>query len=216
MPALAPAAATTPLADELESPKTEANWQGRCKLAVNLHHSDQIAEFKIDLQAGHVPQMTEPAMMTAALNLVTGMAAAGVALGLAAGAGADDLADSAAWATRRLAERRAEQDAADRPRRWDSKIARAFGQSQPGSGGTINPIHLQQPKHSLEEMGQRLEWVIAEHSKRGKFRREDLDHRSKHYISDRDGGISNKQIVLMANLIVGRQESGRTTRTGRS
>ena len=55
-------------------------------------------------------------------------------------------------------------------------------------------------------MGRRLEWVIAEHTKRGEFRREDLDHRSKHYICDRDGEISNKQIVLMANLIVGRQE----------
>jgi hypothetical protein len=55
-------------------------------------------------------------------------------------------------------------------------------------------------------MGKRLEWVIAEHTKRGEFRREDLDHRSKHYISDHDGGISNKQIVLMANLIVGQQE----------
>ena len=34
----------------------------------------------------------------------------------------------------------------------------------------------------------------------------DLDHRSKYYIADRAGGISNKQIVLMANLIVRRQE----------
>ena len=146
-------------------------------------------------------------MMTAALNLVTGMAEAGVhKWDWLPAPGAGDLADPAAWATRRLAERRAEQDAAAHLRRWDSKVARAFGQSQPGSGGTINPIHLQQPKHSLEEMGKRLAWVIAEHTKRGKFRREDLDHRSPHYISDANGGISNKQVVLLANLIVGRQE----------
>jgi hypothetical protein len=36
--------------------------------------------------------------------------------------------------------------------------------------------------------------------------REDLDHRSPQYISDAKGGISNKQIVLMANLITKRQE----------
>jgi hypothetical protein len=81
-------------------------------------------------------------------------------------------------------------------------LARALGQVPPAGNGTINPIHLQQPKRSLEEMGQRLERAMS----REGFEREWLDHRSPHYISDRDGGISNKQIVLMANLIVGRQE----------
>ena len=155
--------------------------------------------------------------MTAALNLVTEHGGRRRApMGLAAGAQRRRIADPAAWVTRRLAERRTEQDAADRPRRWEGKIARAFGQSQPASnGGQINPIHLQHPKHSLEEMARRLEWVIAEHAKRGEFRREDLDHRSPYYISDRDGGISNKQIVLMANLITGGRRSARTTKTGR-
>ena len=75
-------------------------------------------------------------MMTAALNLVTGMAAAGVRRwDWLPAPTADDIANPAAWATRRLAERRTEQDAADRPRRWEGKIARAFGQSQPASNG---------------------------------------------------------------------------------
>jgi hypothetical protein len=81
-------------------------------------------------------------------------------------------------------------------------LARAQGQAAPAGNGTINPVHLQQPKRSLEEMGRRLELAMSQEG----FEREWLDHRSPHYISDRDGGISNKQVVLMANLIVGRQE----------
>ena len=49
-------------AASIHSPRTEicvtetegeaTDWQGCCKLAVSLHRSEQIAEFKIDLQAG--------------------------------------------------------------------------------------------------------------------------------------------------------------------
>jgi hypothetical protein len=192
------------------APLTERdkNWQGYCKYAIGLHrHPDDLADFRADLQSGRRPDVTEPVMMTAALALVSGMADAGVRRwDFLPAPGADDLRDPAAWATQRLAEQRAAQDSAERIRRGQHQLARALGGPRSTASGTINPVHLQQPKRSLEEMGQRLECVIAKHAKRGEFRREDLDHRSKHYISDRDGGISNKQLVLMANLIVGRQE----------
>jgi hypothetical protein len=50
----------------------DKRWQGYCRLAVNLLHSNQIAEFVTDLHADRVPQVTEPVMMTAAINLVSG------------------------------------------------------------------------------------------------------------------------------------------------
>jgi hypothetical protein len=179
----------------------DKNWQGYCKFAVGLR-PDQWAQFQTDLQNGLAPQV-DPVLMAAARALVANMVAAGVRRWdwLPAPC-ADDLSDPAAWAARRLAERRAEQDAAERSSHWQRKLARAQGQAAPAGNGTINPVHLQQPKRSLEEMGRRLELAMSQEG----FEREWLDHRSPHYISDRDGGISNKQVVLMANLIVGRQE----------
>ena len=56
-------------------------------------------------------------MMTAALALVAGMADAGVRRwDWLPAPSTDDLSDPAAWAARRLVERRAEQDAAERGR----------------------------------------------------------------------------------------------------
>jgi hypothetical protein len=176
-------------------------WQGYCKFIVGLR-PDEWAQFQTDLQNGRVPQV-DPALMAAAGALVAGMADEGVrSWDWLPAPSTDDLSDAVTWASRRLAARRAEQDAAERSVLWQRKLARAQGRTPPAGNGTINPIHLQQPKRSLEEMGRRLERAMG----REGFKREWLDHRSSHYVSDRDGGISNKQIVLMANLIVGRQE----------
>ena len=176
-------------------------WQGYCKFAVGLRPDERV-QFQTDLQNGRAPQV-DPALMAAAGALVAGMADAGVPRwDWLPAPSTEDLSDPAAWAARRLAARRAEQDAAERSAAWQRKLARAQGQTSPASNGTINPVHLQQPKRSLEEMGRRLRRAMS----REGFKREWLDHRSPHYISDRDGGISNKQIVLMANLIEGRQE----------
>ena len=116
-------------------------WQKYCKLAFNLHRSDQIAEFKIDLQAGHVPQVAEPTLMTAALNLVTSMPVAGVRRWDGFQRRAPTTWQTTAWIRRRLAERRSEQDQAEHDRRWDSKVARALGEPRPGSSGVDQP-HL--------------------------------------------------------------------------
>jgi cell pole-organizing protein PopZ len=179
-------------------------WRGYCKHVANLHRRPgELAQFKIDLEGGRRPDVTEPALMTAALHLVGGMSAAGVRRGHCLPAPTvDELADPAVWATRRLADQRLAQDAADRIRRGQQQLARALGAPRSAASGAINPVHLQDPKRSLDEMAERLERAMS----RDGFQREWLDHRSPNYISDRDGGISNKQIVLMANLIVGRKE----------
>jgi hypothetical protein len=185
-----------------------ALWADYCKLALNLYRTGRIAQFDAGLEAGHHPLIVDPALMAAALSLVRGAAAAGVRpwTGWSPAPSAADLADPAAWTSQRLADQRVAEDVAERVKRLDRAIARALGGPQSAATGTINPVYLQKSRRSLDELAQRLEWVIAEHSKRGPFRREDLDHRSPHYISDRAGGISNKQIALMGNLIVGRQE----------
>ena len=140
-------------------------------------------------------------MMTAAISLVSGMSGAGVKRwDWLPAPSVEELADPAAWAERRLAERRVVQDEAERIRRQQQKVARAFGQPPSGGSGTINPVYLQKLKYSLEELARRLEQAM---SKEG-FRREDLDHRSPNYISVAKGGISNKQITIMACMIAGR------------
>jgi len=115
----------------------DKRWQGCCRLAVNLLRSNQIAQFVTDLHADRVPQVTEPAMMTAAISLVSGMSAAGVKRwDWLPAPGVEELADPAAWAARRLAERRAQQHEAERIRRQQQKVARAFGQPRSGGSGT--------------------------------------------------------------------------------
>jgi len=73
----------TPTAIESAAPtvltERDKTWQGYCKYAVNLHrHPDGLAQFKIDLQAGRRPDVTEPALMAAAIQLVADMPPAGV------------------------------------------------------------------------------------------------------------------------------------------
>jgi predicted DNA-binding transcriptional regulator AlpA len=181
----------------------DALWQGYCRLAVALHRRGNAAEFKTDLLAGQIPTVTDTALMQAALALVAGMSAAGVKRwNWLPAPTRDELADPEAWAARRLIDRRAAQDA-EGSGRWDAQVARALRQP-PTAKGTINPVHLQQSKYDLAELARRLEWTIAKHkAERGDFKREWLDHRSQHYISDAAGGISNKQVSIMAGEITG-------------
>jgi len=55
-----------------------------------------------------------------------------------------------------LAEQRAAQDSAERIRRGQHQLARALGGPRSIASGTINPVYLQQSKHSLEELARRL------------------------------------------------------------
>jgi hypothetical protein len=160
-------------------------------------------DLKTDLEVGRRPDVTEPVLMAAAIHLVSGMPATGVKpWGWLPAPQAEELADPAGWAARRLAEQRVVQNEAERIRRGQQKLARDLGLPRPAGSGSGKPIYQQEPKRSLDEMAQRLEQVM----RREGFQRQWLDGNSEHYIRDADGGIGNKQIVLFANLIVGRQE----------
>ena len=94
------------------------------------------------------------------------------------------------------------------PDTWISGVAGARagvlmrGLPRPGT-----PSYLQQSKYSLEQLGQRLEWTKGAHEAAGReFRRELLDHRSPHFIKVPQGGISNKQVVIMAGMITGQRQ----------
>lgn len=182
------------------NPDRDVLWQGLCKLAFNNRRCpDEWPALQAELQ------VIDQCLASTALELVTGVLAAGLPRWDWLPAPSDDeLAQPQAWVARRLAEQHTKQDRAEHDRRLRQKIARAFPGQSPATGtGTINPVHLQKSKLSLEERLRRLQWTKDKHVAEGReFRRELLDHRSPHYISARNGGISNKQIIITANDIV--------------
>jgi hypothetical protein len=186
----------------IDLPRDEV-WQAYCKIVFGVSEQERVA-FEQALVNGKPSMITRPAMMTAALRLTGGMAAAGVRRwDFLPPPSDDELADTTAWAAQRLTSRRAEQDAADLLRRLNQKAARALGLAQPGSGtGTISPVHLQRLKYSLDQLADRLERAMS----RPGFEREWLDHRSRNYVRVSNGGISNKQVAIMAGEITGRRE----------
>ena len=180
-------------------------WQGYCKYAIGLHRRpDDLADFEVDLQGGRRPDVTEPAMMTAALALVVRHGGRGrPALGLVAGAQRRRPSDPAAWAARRLAERRAEQDEAERVRHQQRKLARALGQIAAGRQRDRQAGLPTAPGRPLAEVGDALDRVIAEHqAKHGEFKRQWLDPNSPRFIA----GVTNKEIIIMASEITGQSE----------
>ena len=197
-------AATDTTATNIVLTEWDKAWQGYCKYAIGLHRRpDDLADFETDLQGGRRPDVTEPAMMTAALHLVAGIVAAGVRRwDWLPAPRAADLPDPAAWAARRLAERRAEQDEAERVRHQQRKLARALGVS-PAGNGTGRPVYGQRLGRPLADVGDALNRVIAEHqSKHGEFKRQWLDPNSPRFIA----GVTNKEIIMMASEISGRRE----------
>jgi hypothetical protein len=182
----------------------QAQWKGCCKLAFNLHHRpDELAQYQAKLQNGYrVPYVDDLQLMPAALELVSNMAAAGVKRwDWLPPPSSDDLADLAAWVTRRLTERRTKQDEAERDRRLRQKEARAFGQSPAGGNGI--PVYAQRLKRPLAEAGDSLERVMAQHqAEHGEFDPRWLDPNSPRFID----GVTNKEIIMMASEISGRRE----------
>ena len=205
--ALAPSA-VPPVAPPKDDRRT-AQWKGCCKLAVNLHRKPvEFLQFRTKLESGHrVPQVDDQRMVTAALQLVNGLAVVGVRRWDFLPAPSEgELAQLEDWAAQRLADRRTEQDREDEERRLLQKQARAFGE-RPAGNGTINPVHRQRSKYSLDQLMQRLHDTIAKHKAAGReFTHALLDHQSDHYIRVQDGGISNKQVIIASCEISGRQE----------
>jgi hypothetical protein len=178
-------------------------WRNYCKIVLKLQRSGKLAEFQNELSAGRLPRVAEPRLMTAAIHLVSGLAAAEVRpWDWLPAPSADELADPAAWAAQRLAAQRTSQEDAERIRGWDRMLARAFGEPRSTGNGSGKAVHLQRPRRSLDELTQRLEQAMS----RPGFQRQWLDPHSPHYVSDARGGISNKQVILMAHLIVKQEE----------
>ena len=160
-------------------PKRDAQWQGCCKVLFNQRHQPNDLE---QLQAELLKQVDQP-LLSAALELVAGMAAAGVRRWDWLPAPTDDeLADPKAWVAQQLADRSPRSRTGPRTpaacgRRWRERS----DNRRPDGTGT--PSYLQQSKYSLEQLGQRLEWTKDAHEAAGReFRRELLDHRSPHFI----------------------------------
>jgi hypothetical protein len=110
----------------------------------------------------------------------------------------DELADLSGWIANRLEE----QERSTRHKRWLRQLARLEGRPNAGNGAGT-PMHRQRSRFDVNELARRLNFVITRHTtERGEFRREFLDHRSPHYIAVKDGGIGNKQIVMLAHQLV--------------
>lgn len=177
-------------------------WIGYCVFASYLRRRKELAKFLDELRAGRRHGVTDPELFAAAAALVVALREAGLRLTPQCSPPSAEELGSPTWVAERVAAERASQAAAGHDKRWQQGLARALGEPRPAGTGTINPVHLQELKHSLEDLGRRLRKAMD----RPGFQREWLDHRSPQYIPDRDGGISNKQVTIMAGLISGRQE----------
>jgi hypothetical protein len=193
-----------------ESDPRETLWAGYCSFAFNLHRRGELTSFHDNLRNERWRDVEAPQLMNAAIEFVTQRGELRP-LRWSPAPTDEQLQDLSVWITQRLAEERAEQEEAERRKRWHKGLARelakAAGQPRAPTGNGQRPVHQQRSKHDLEELARRLEWTMARHqAERGKFERTWLDSRSPHYIRDRDGGIGVKGIIFMANAIVGRQE----------
>jgi hypothetical protein len=119
----------------------------------------------------------------------------------------DELAAQDDWLAQRLSAAQAEQQAGQKERQARNRLRQAGLSSQPAGGPGV-PVRLQRLKITLDEARERLAHVVKTHEERtgGQFKREWLDHRYPHFITNADGGLSNKQIVLMANEIAGNND----------
>jgi hypothetical protein len=178
-------------------------WLGYCTFAARLHHRKELTKFLDELRAGRCSDVEDRELFELAAALVVAAAEAGLRVPDWGSPPSAEELGSPTWVAGRVVTERANQEAAGRRKRWGQGLARALGEPRPpGTWGTINPVYLQKSKHSLEELARRLRQALE----RPGFQREWLDHRSPNYVPVGKGGISNKQVTIMAGLITGRQE----------
>jgi hypothetical protein len=196
------------------------DWGVATETLRRLRHQKKLnpQSFLEDWVGGHCTfTMEPPELILAIMKLIVAFDEAGVQpLTWPSPPTDEQLTDLDEWVGECVAEARIEQDRAERQRDVQKAMNRVLvkaGLKPAPDGSKINPVHLQKSKFTLDELTERLKWTIAwhraEYASRGvhfEFRREWLDPRSKRYIKVRDGGISNKQIIIMANLIEDRQE----------
>jgi hypothetical protein len=184
---------TTPTPGAQSPDARQQDW-GRCvKLVRKLHRRGEFEQFAEAVKSGAV--QTDKDLVWAAEALVLH---ADVGSWVPPAPTAEQLADVEAWAKQAAAD----HQRTARDRKWQRELAGL--PPNRGSGQPIGPVWQQKSKLTLEQLTQRLERVIAEHQwKHDGFDRKWLD---PHHANFLKGGITNKQIPLFANEIVGQAE----------
>ena len=190
------------VSDPITAGSSAQVWLGYRKFAAQLHRAKELVKFLEQLRAGRCGVVEDPELFAAAAALVVAVVEAGLRVpdwGLPPSA--QELG-SPTWVAERVAAERANQESAGDRKRWGQGLARALGEPRPPGTGAINPVYKQKSKIPRDELARRLRRALD----RPGFTRKWLDHRSRHYVPVGEGGLSNKQITIMAGLITGRQE----------
>jgi hypothetical protein len=185
----------------LAAQDTEVNrellWQGYAKFIDNENRSKRLAKLIADLDTGSL-DLADPQLMHAAINLRVAATAAGLGkLNWPPLPSDEDLIDTA-WVERCVTQARAASETAAANRRRNARLARQLRAAGIGPSGKGVPIWQQKSSRSLDELADQLAATIAQHeSVHGEFKREWLDPNNSHYL----GGMTNKQVIILANMI---------------
>ncbi|MCK1354649.1 hypothetical protein IVB56_27270 [Bradyrhizobium sp. CW7] len=192
------------LAEEAHAPSggdPQQVWPRYVRVARNWHRRGKLKEFVEAFAAGEGPDVEFPELLRAAVALTR------IDIGKTVPPLPTDaqFADLDLW----LEEAAAEHQRSVKNQRWEREL-RGLPRNG-GNGKPIGPARLQKSKYDREELLRRLRLVIAQHDEKlGGFERRYLDHASRYYIPVRDGGISNKQLVFLANFIADNAEERST------
>jgi hypothetical protein len=176
--------------DNLDADR-QAIWRRAVKCVRLWRQRNELDEFKADLDSDRPPKVADRALMRAALALTQ----VDIGAWIPAAPTVEQLSNLDAWVEQVEADHRRNT----RNRKWEREL---LGLPKGGNG---KPVRLQQSKYSQDELLQRLEHVIAWHDNNSRgFQRRFLDPNCKKYfIAVEDGGIANKQVKFLANMIVG-------------
>jgi hypothetical protein len=193
------------------------DWGVASETLRSLRRRKELDQFLEDWRGGRCKfTMEPPELIEVIAKLIKGFDEAGVlvrSLKWPSPPSDEQLKDPDEYVGECVAEARFEQEAAKRQRGFQNVMNHALvraGQEPASDGLNINPVHLQNPRYSLEELAERLTATIARHeAERGGFIREYLDPKATYYIPVKDGGIANKQVSMMVNMITGHRKHRR-------
>lgn len=179
-------------------------WPRYVRVARNWDRRGKLEEFQDAFAAGEGPDVDFPELLRAAVALTR------VDIGKTVPPIPTDaqVADLDTW----LEEVAAEHRRNVKNKRWERELSGLPRNG--GNGKSIGPARLQKSKYPPEELLRRLRFVIARHDEKlGGFEFRFLDHGSRYYINNEEGGISHKQFVLLANFIAGNNDERSTEAT---
>lgn len=193
------------LAEEAQAPSgddmQQQVWRRYVRVARNWRRSGKLEKFEEAFAAGNGPKVEFPGLLRAAIALTRVNIGAAVPPLPTEG----QLADVASW----IEDVVTEHERNSQNTRWAREL-RGLPRNA-DNGKSIGPARLQKSKYPPEELLQRLRFVIAQHDEKlGGFEFRYLDHKSRYYINNKNGGISNKQLVFLANFITGNTDERST------